>query len=107
LRDAFAGNIKLRDDIGDALSRKAGHLQSQLATLIDGGWTTSVVKTSCKQDAGPKGCPKYRNKNVRDMSWAWRDAEVDGIRIVRRRLGRQELLAHRFSVKLGRVAWRT
>ena len=34
--------LKLRDNIGDTLSRRANQLQQQLATLGDGGWISSV-----------------------------------------------------------------
>ena len=38
--------IRLRDDIGNVLSSKAGQLQRQLAALGDGGWITSGNKQS-------------------------------------------------------------
>lgn len=101
MRDAFAGDIggtviflgvftmaktnlaamsveallKLRDDIGNALSRKAGDLQSQLAALSDGGWTTSGVnKRRESKMKGRKVAPKYRNPKNRSETWAGRGA---------------------------------
>jgi DNA-binding protein H-NS len=101
LRDAFAGDIgrtviflgvftmaktnlaamsveallKLRDDIGNALGRKAGHLHSQLAALSDGGWTTSGVnKRRVSKMKGRKVAPKYRNPKNRSETWAGRGA---------------------------------
>ena len=51
--------IKLRDDIGSALSRKAGQLQSELAALGDGGWLT----------AGKKGGAALEGARSRAGSW--------------------------------------
>ena len=73
--------LKLRDDIGDVLSRKAGQLQSQLAALGDGGWIASgkkVGRTTNQQDEGPKGRAQISESEepVRNLGWAWRNAAV-------------------------------
>ena len=69
--------LKLRDDIGDVLSRKAGQLQSQLAALGDGGWITSGKKSDGRRVSKMKGrkvAPKYRNPKNRSETWAGRGA---------------------------------
>ena len=69
--------LKLRDDIGDVLSRKAGQLQSQLAALGDGGWITSGKRSDGRRTSKMKGRkvpPKYRNPKNRSETWAGRGA---------------------------------
>ena len=69
--------LKLRDDIGDVLSRKAGQLQSQLAALGDGGWISSGKKADGRRTSKMKGrkvAPKYRNPKNRSETWAGRGA---------------------------------
>lgn len=70
--------MKLRDDIGSVLSRKAAQLQSQLAALGDGGWITSGKKAVGRPRAskmkGRKVAPKYRNPKNRSETWAGRGA---------------------------------
>jgi DNA-binding protein H-NS len=70
--------LKLRDDIGRVLSRKADELQNQLATLGDGGWISSGKKARGKRRAsslkGRKVAPKYRNPKNRSETWAGRGA---------------------------------
>ena len=70
--------IKLRDDIGSALSRKAGQLQSELAALGDGGWLTAGKKAGGRPRGskikGRKVAPKYRNPKNRVETWAGRGA---------------------------------
>ena len=69
--------LKLRDDIGDVLSRKAGQLQSQLAALGDGGWIASGKKADGRRTSKMKGrkvAPKYRNPKNRSETWAGRGA---------------------------------
>ena len=70
--------IKLRDDIGSALSRKAGQLQSELAALGDGGWLTAgkkaVGRPRGSKIKGRKVAPKYRNPKNRVETWAGRGA---------------------------------
>src|SRR4029078_4223393 len=69
--------LKLRDDIGDVLSRKAGQLQSQLAALGDGGWITPGKKSDGRRTSKMKGRkvpPKYRNPKNRSETWAGRGA---------------------------------
>jgi DNA-binding protein H-NS len=70
--------IRLRDDIGRVLSRKAAQLQSELAALGDGGWITSGRKAAGRSRAsklkGRKVAPKYRNPKNRSETWAGRGA---------------------------------
>jgi DNA-binding protein H-NS len=66
--------LKLRDDIENALSRKAGHLQSQLAALTDGGWTSGANRRGVSKMKGRKVAPKYRNPKNRSETWAGRGA---------------------------------
>src|SRR3954471_9639227 len=69
--------LKLRDEIGDVLSRKAGQLQSQLAALGEGGWLPSGGKSKGRRVSKMKGrkvAPKYRNPKNRSETWAGRGA---------------------------------
>jgi DNA-binding protein H-NS len=70
--------IRLRDDIGNVLSSKAGQLQRQLAALGDGGWITSGNKTVGRPRGskmkGRRVAPKYRNPKNRSETWAGRGA---------------------------------
>ena len=69
--------LKLRDEIGDVLSRKAGQLQSQLVALGDGGWLLSGGKSKGRRVSKMKGrkvAPKYRNPKNRSETWAGRGA---------------------------------
>jgi DNA-binding protein H-NS len=70
--------LKLREDIGDVLSRKAGQLQSQLAALGDGGWISSSKKAVGRPRGsslkGRRVAPKYRNPKTRSETWAGRGA---------------------------------
>ena len=79
--------IKLRDDIGNVLSRKASQLQSELAALGEGGWITSGKKAGGRPRGskmkGRKVAPKYRNPKNRSETWAgrgvmprWMTAEI-------------------------------
>jgi DNA-binding protein H-NS len=69
--------LKLRDEIGDVLSHKAGQLQSQLAALGEGGWLPSGGKSKGRRVSKMKGrkvAPKYRNPKNRSETWAGRGA---------------------------------
>jgi DNA-binding protein H-NS len=70
--------LKLRDDVADVLSRKAGQLQSQLTALGDGGWIPSGKKSQYKRRVskmkGRKVAPKYRNPKNWSETWAGRGA---------------------------------
>jgi DNA-binding protein H-NS len=70
--------LKLRDDIGSILSRKAGQLQTQLAALGDGGWVPSTKKAVGRPRGskmkGRKVAPKYRNPKNQSETWAGRGA---------------------------------
>jgi DNA-binding protein H-NS len=70
--------LKLRDDVGLALSHRAEELQQQLATLGDGGWVSSGKNARSKPGAsslkGRKVAPKYRNPKNRSETWAGRGA---------------------------------
>ena len=70
--------LKLRDDIGNVLTRKAGQLQSQARgpwrwrlDLPDGKFGNKRVVSKMK---GRKVAPKYRNPNNRSETWAGRGA---------------------------------
>jgi len=76
--------LKLRDDVADVLSRKAGQLQSQLTALGDGGWIPSGKKSQYKRRVskmkGRKVAPKYRNPKNWSEAWAGRGAQCrDGL----------------------------
>jgi DNA-binding protein H-NS len=70
--------LKLRDDIGRVLRRKADELNRQLAQLGDSGWKGSGKQADGKRGAsvmkGRKVAPKYRNPRNRSETWAGRGA---------------------------------
>jgi DNA-binding protein H-NS len=68
--------LKLRDDIGRVLSRKADELNQQLAQLGGSGWKGSGKQADGKRGAmkGRKVAPKYRNPKNRSETWAGRGA---------------------------------
>jgi DNA-binding protein H-NS len=70
---SIEGLLKLRDDIGSVLSKKASHLQSQLAALGDGKWSAIAGKRASKMK-GRKVAPKYRNPKNPSETWAGRGA---------------------------------
>jgi DNA-binding protein H-NS len=62
--------IKLRDDVGEAISKKADALKAQLASLGNG-------HASPRKAGGVKGRkvpPKYRSKKDPKLTWAGRGA---------------------------------
>ena len=65
--------LKLRDDIGRVLNKKAGQLQSQLAALGDGAWSGTTDKRASRMK-GRKVAPKYRNPKNPSETWAGRGA---------------------------------
>jgi DNA-binding protein H-NS len=70
--------IQLRDDVGNILTQKVGQLQSQLATLGDGGWLASGKKTVGRPRGskmkGREVAAKYRNPKDPSETWAGRGA---------------------------------
>jgi DNA-binding protein H-NS len=70
--------LKLRDEIGSVLTRKASQLHSQLAALGDGGWISSSKKAVGRPRGsslkGRRVAPKYRNPKNRSETWAGRGA---------------------------------
>jgi DNA-binding protein H-NS len=66
--------LKLREDIGAVLSRKADELKSQLSKL--GGKTVVGTRGGRRVSAmkGRKVAPKYRSKNDPKLMWAGRGA---------------------------------
>jgi DNA-binding protein H-NS len=75
--------LKLRDDIGRVLSRKADELNQQLAQLGGSGWKGSGKQADGKRGAmkGRKVAPKYRNPKNRSETWAGRGRCRDGSRL--------------------------
>jgi DNA-binding protein H-NS len=66
----FSSLLKLRDDIGNVLSRKANELQDQLSRL--GGEIRSGKKRRRSSLKGRKAAIKYRDKS--GNTWAGRGA---------------------------------
>jgi DNA-binding protein H-NS len=68
--------LKLRDDIGVVLSRKADDLKSQLSRLGGGGVGISMNGRGRRKSAmkGRKVAPKYRSKKDPSLTWAGRGA---------------------------------
>jgi DNA-binding protein H-NS len=64
--------LKLRDEIGTVLSKKADALKSQLALMGNGG--DGVGNGRRKSAKGRKVAPKYRSKKDPKLTWAGRGA---------------------------------
>ena len=62
--------LKLRDEIGSALSKKADALKSQLALMGNG--SNGAGKGRRKSVRGRKVAPKYRSKKDPKLTWAGR-----------------------------------
>jgi DNA-binding protein H-NS len=65
--------LKLRDEIGSALSKKADDLKSQLALMGNGGGD-GVSNGRRRSVKGRKVAPKYRSKKDPKLTWAGRGA---------------------------------
>jgi DNA-binding protein H-NS len=65
--------LKLRDNIGSALSKKAAQLKNDLAALGDSTWSGTTGKRVSKTK-GRKVAPKYRNPKNPSETWAGRGA---------------------------------
>jgi DNA-binding protein H-NS len=65
--------LKLRDNIGSALSKKAAQLKNDLAALGDSTWSGTTGKRVSKTK-GRKVGPKYRNPKNPSETWAGRGA---------------------------------
>jgi DNA-binding protein H-NS len=87
--------LKLREDIGVVLSRKAHELQAQLSKLGEntaskrGGRRASVMK-------GRKVAPKYRSKENSSLTWAGRGATP---RWMRDEMKKRKLRKEAFLIK--------
>ena len=69
--------LKLRDDIGVVLSRKADDLKSQLSRLGGGDGVGISLNGSGRRKSAMKGrkvAPKYRSKKDPSLTWAGRGA---------------------------------
>jgi DNA-binding protein H-NS len=66
--------LKLRDDIGGVLSRKANELNKQLAQLDNSANDQLSGRRGAHQLKGRKVAPKYRNPKNRTETWAGRGA---------------------------------
>src|SRR5262245_51104477 len=65
--------VKLRDEVGAALSKKADALQGQLA-LMGGGGGNGVGNGRRRTLKGRKVAPKYRSRKDPKLTWAGRGA---------------------------------
>jgi DNA-binding protein H-NS len=66
--------LQLRNDVGDALSRKADALKSELQSIgADYGGARRTTVSGRKSTAGRKIAPKYRGPN--GDTWAGRGAQ--------------------------------
>jgi DNA-binding protein H-NS len=88
--------IKLRDEIGIALARKADELKSQLSKLGDGAALSGRGARRVSTMKGRKVAPKYRSKQDPKLTWAGRGATP---RWMRDEMRKRKLKKEAFLIK--------
>ena len=66
--------LKLKDEIGIVLAKKADELKGQLARLTGNGLVSNRSVKRGKSLKGRKVAPKYRSKKDPKLTWAGRGA---------------------------------
>ena len=87
---SVAALLKMRDDIGDVLSRRASELKKELSQLND--WNSNAEKAP-KARRGRKGkkvAPQFRSKKDPKVVWSgrggtprWMKAEMKGTKLTK------------------------
>ena len=87
---SVAALLKMRDDIGDVLSRRASELKKELSQLAD--WNSKADKAP-KVRRGRKGkkvAPQFRSKKDPKVVWSgrggtprWMKAEMKGTKLTK------------------------
>ena len=85
---SVASLLKMRDDIGDVLSRRASELKKELSQLADWGAKVSGAPRGRKVRKGKKVAPQFRSKKDPKLVWSgrggtprWMKAEMKGTKL--------------------------
>jgi len=90
---SVASLLKMRDDIGEVLSRRARELKKELSQLAD--WGSKAVKAPAGRKArkgrkGRKVAPQFRSKKDSKLVWSgrggtprWMKAELKGTKLTK------------------------
>ena len=83
--------LKMRDDIGEVLSRRASELKKELSQLTDWGSKEAKAPKGAKARRGRKGkkvAPQFRSKKDPKVVWSgrggtprWMKAEMKGTKL--------------------------
>ena len=87
---SVAALLKMRDDIGDVLSRRAGELKKELSQLSDWGSKAEKAPKARKGRKGKKVAPQFRSKKDPKVVWSgrggtprWMKAEMKGTKLTK------------------------
>jgi DNA-binding protein H-NS len=85
---SVASLLKMRDDIGEVLSRRANELKKELSQLTDWGSKGSKAPKGRKGRKGKKVAPQFRSKKDPSLVWSgrggtprWMKAEMKGTKL--------------------------
>ena len=87
---SVAALLKMRDDIGDVLSRRASELKKELSQLSDWGSKAEKAPKARKGRKGKKVAPQFRSKKDPKVVWSgrggtprWMKAEMKGTKLTK------------------------
>jgi DNA-binding protein H-NS len=82
---SVASLLKMRDEIGDVLGRRASELKKELSQLASWGSKDSKAPKARKSRKGKKVAPQFRSKKDPGLVWSgrggtprWMKAEMKG-----------------------------
>ena len=87
---SVASLLKMRDDIGEVLSRRASELKKELSQLADWGSKEAKAPKGRKGRKGKKVAPQFRSKKDPKVVWSgrggtprWMKAEMKGTKLTK------------------------
>ena len=87
---SVAALLKMRDDIGDVLSRRASELKKELSQLADWGSKAAKAPKGRKGRKSKKVAPQFRSKKDPKVVWSgrggtprWMKAEMKGTKLTK------------------------
>jgi DNA-binding protein H-NS len=85
---SVASLLKMRNDIGQVLSRRADELKKELSQLTNWGSKQTKARTGKSARKGKKVAPQFRSKKNPSLVWSgrganprWMKAEMKGTRL--------------------------
>ena len=85
---SVASLLKMRDDIGEVLSRRAEELKNELSQLTNWGSKKTKGRTAKNLRKGKKVAPQFRSKKDPSLVWSgrganprWMKAEMKGTKL--------------------------